>query len=361
MSKVYRLIILLLLIYCSSPVYARHILGGNFELNYTGTSGNFDLKLNLFFDKATRVVLASDNNYAVAIYQKSNNKLMRSLVLSTGQLEGVPFVYTNEKCAASQGLNVAVISYSQSIYLNPNTYNDPQGYYIVWDRCCRNSADNIVNSLGAGMLFYLEFPPLVDASGVAFKNSSPQFVTPNGEYICAGQPFKFDNSATDDDGDQLRYSLVTPYNGYSNTNNAAPNPQPSSNYPKISWINGYDENTAIPSNPAMTIDADGIIRVTSNQLGLYVYSVEVEELRNGVVIGRVRRDFQLKVINCQVPPTIPVVYKNLDPLKTQLLTVDFCQNGFVEMATVNDPDYQFQWQKDNLNIADGDSYKGASN
>jgi gliding motility-associated-like protein len=357
MSKVYRLIILLVLIYCSSPVYARHILGGNFELNFMGTSGNYDLKLNLFFDKATRDVLTSDNNYAVAIYQKSNNKLMRSLVLSTGQLQGVPFVYTNEKCAASQGLNVAVISYSQNVYLDPNLYKDPQGYYIVWDRCCRNSADNIVNSLGAGMLFYLEFPPLVDASGVAFKNSSPQFVTPNGEYICAGQPFKFDNSATDADGDLLRYSLVTPYNGFSNTNNAAPNPQPSSNYPKINWVNGYDENTAIPSSPAMTIDADGVIRVTSSQLGLYVFSVEVEELRNGVVIGRVRRDFQLKVINCQVPPVIPVVYKDLDPLKTQLLTVDFCINGFAEIATKNDPDYQFQWQKDNLNIKDAEQYK----
>jgi gliding motility-associated-like protein len=357
MSKVYRLILFTVLIYCSSPVYARHILGGNFELNYTGPNGYFDLKLNLFFDKANRPVNVSDNNYAVAIYQKSNNKLMRSLVLSTSQLEGVPFVYTNEKCAASQGLNVAVISYYQNVYLDPNLYKDPQGYYIVWDRCCRNSADNIVNPLGAGMLFYLEFPPLKDASGTDFKNSSPQFVTPNGEYICAGQPFKFDNSATDADGDQLRYSLVTPYNGFSNTNNAAPNPQPSSNYPKINWVSGYDENTAIPSNPAMTIDVDGIIRVTSNQLGLYVFSVEVEELRNGVVIGRVRRDFQLKVINCQVPPTIPVVYKDLDPLKTQLLTVDFCINGFVEIATKNDPDFQFQWQKDNLNIADGDSYK----
>ncbi len=357
MGKVYRLIIIFTLFYCTSPVYARHILGGNFELNFLGTTGNYELKLKLFFDKADRQVQAGDNNYSVAIYRKSNNQLMRSLILSTSQLEGIPFEYANERCAASQGLKVAVISYSQDIYLNPTIFSDPQGYYVVWDRCCRNSASNIVNSQGSGMLFYLEFPPLTDASGVAFKNSSPQFVTPNGEYICKGQPFKFDNSATDADGDQLRYSFVTPYNGFSNDRNPAPNPQPSSNYPKISWANGYDDNTAIPSNPAMTIDADGVIRVTSDQLGLYVFSVEVEELRNGVVIGRVRRDFQLKVIDCQVSPAIPVVFKELDPLKTQVLTVDFCVNGFVEIATPNNPDYQFQWQKDNLNITDSDSYK----
>ncbi len=357
MRKIYCLILLLVIIYCSSPVYARHILGGNFELNNTGTNGYYELKLSLFFDKATRIVNSSDNNYPVAIYQKSNNKLMQSYILLTYQLEGVPFVYTNERCAASQGLNVAVISYSQNIYLDPKIYNDPQGYYIVFDRCCRNQADNIQNSLGSGMLFYLEFPPLLDASGNEFKNSSPQFVIPNGEYICRGQPFKFSNAATDADGDQLRYSFVTPYNGFSNTTTPAPSPRASSNYPTIDWVGGFNANTAIPSNPAMTIDADGVISVTSDQLGLYVFSVQVEELRNGIVIGRVRRDFQLKVIDCKAEPPKPVVYKALDPLKSQVATIDICEYGFVEIATSNNPDYQYQWQKDNSNITDSDNYK----
>jgi gliding motility-associated-like protein len=340
-------------------VRASHILGGNFELNNSGTNGYYELKLNLFFDKATRDVnVNSDNNYAIAIFQKSDNRKMMDLTLSTYLPQGNPFVYTNEKCAQSQGLNVAVITYAKNIYLDPSRYNDPQGYYIVWDRCCRNAADNIVNSSRASMLFYLEFPPLLDASGNEFKNSSPKFVTPNGEYICKGQPFKFDNSADDADaGDTRRYKLVTPYSGFSDSNSPVVTPKPSSNYPTINWVNGYNANTAIPSSPDMSIDANGIITVTSDKVGLYVFSVEVEELRNGIVIGRVRRDFQLKVIDCQVPPPVPIVFKALDPLPTQLAVIDICEYGFVEIATKNDPDYQYQWQKDNSNLPDGDNYK----
>lgn len=358
MRKIYGFVMFFSLFVSNFSVRASHILGGNFELNNTGTNGYYELKLNLFFDKAERGVLNSDNNYAIAIFQKGNNLKMLDLTLSTSQIQGIPFVYTNEKCAQSQGLKVNIITYSKNIYLVPNRYNNPQGYYIVWDRCCRNNASNIVNSSTASMLFYLEFPPLLDASGNEFKNSSPKFVVPNGEYICKGQPFKFDNSADDVDvGDTRRYKLVTPYSGFSNTNVPVIAPRGSSNYPAITWVGGYSANTAIPSNPTMSIDANGIITVTSDQVGLYVYSVEVEELRNSIVIGRVRRDFQLKVIDCQVPPPPPIVFKTLDPLPTQLASIDICESGFVEIATKNDPDYQYQWQKDNSNLPDGDNYK----
>lgn len=363
MCKFYRIILFFILSVSSLSVRANHILGGNFELNNTGTNGSYELKLNLFFDKARRAITQADNNLKVAIYRKSDNRLMRSLTLTSSQIQGTPFVYTNERCAATQGLNVATISFTENLYLDPAMYDDPQGYYIVWDRCCRNNATNIANSLNTGMLFYLEFPPLLKA-GSEFKNSSPRFVAPNGEYICRGQEFKFDDGAVDDDGDQLRYSFVTPYGGFSGPNNATPNPQPSSNYPLINWESGFGAMNAIPSNPTMSINVNGIISVKSDQLGLYVFSVEVEELRGGVVIGRVRRDIQLKVIDCNAPPPPPVVFKDVVvpippgvPVPPKIVTLDICEYGFVEIATVSNPEYQYQWQKDNNNIVDADKYK----
>ena len=358
MCKIYRFVVLLLCICLSLESRASHILGGNFEMNNTGTVGYYELTLNLFFDLATRQVSNADNNLPIAIYRKSDNRQMKLLTLLSSNLKGTPFIYANEECAAKQGLNITIITFSQNIYLDPNEYNDPQGYYIVWDRCCRNLVDNIVDSMGAGMLFYLEFPPLKDAAGKEFKNSSPRFTPPNGEYICAGQPFKFDNGASDTDGDQLRYSFVTPFNGFSNRNNAAPNPRSSSSYPNISWINGYNANSAIPGNPTMTIDAaTGMISVTSNQLGLYVFSVMVEELRNGIVIGRIRRDFQLKVINCEKPPNKPTVFKDASPSINQVAQINICETGFVEIATLENSNYQYQWQKNDDNIANADTYK----
>ena len=364
MFKIYRSVLFFVLIILSMSIRANHILGGNFELNNTGTNGYFELKLNLFFDKARRAISAADNNLKVAIYRKSDNKLMKSLTLSSSQLQGTPLVYTNEKCAATQGLNIAIIPFTENLYLDPADYNDPQGYYIVWDRCCRNAADNIVNSLNAGMLFYLEFPPLLKV-GAEFKNSSPRFVAPNGEYICRGQDFKFDLGAIDVDGDQLRYSFVTPYNGFSGPGAPTPDPRGSSNYPLINWSGGFGATTAIPSSPAMSIDANGLVTVKSNQLGLYVFSVEVEESRDGVVIGRVRRDIQLKVIDCNAPPPPPIVFKDVlapvSPTATvppKIAVLDICEFGFAEIATVYNPDFQYQWQKDDNNIAiDGENYK----
>ena len=362
--KIYHVVLFFAIIMSSSSIRANHILGGNFELNNTGTNGYYELKLNLFFDKARRAISQADNNLKVAIYRKRDNMLMKSMTLASSQLQGTPLVYTNERCAATQGLSVSIISFTENIYLDPADYNDPQGYYIVWDRCCRNEATNISNSLNTGMLFYLEFPPLLRA-GTEFKNSSPRFVAPNGEYICVGQEFKFDDGAVDADGDQLRYSFVTPYGGFSGPGSPTPNPRGSSNYPLINWSSGFDATTAIPSNPTMSIDANGLITVKSDQLGLYVFSVEVEELRNGVVIGRVRRDIQLKVISCNAPPPPPIVFKDIlvpvtptASVPPKIVVLDICDYGFAEIATVYDPEFQYQWQKDDNNIAtDGESYK----
>ena len=358
MCKFYRFVVIFLWVFVALESRANHILGGNFELNNTGTVGYYELNLKLFFDLARRQISAvDDNNLKIAIYRKSDNRQMKLLTLSSPNLVGNPFVYTNENCAATQGLKVTTLEYTQNIYLDPLEYNDPKGYYIVWDRCCRNSADNIANSLSSGMLFYLEFPALKDIAGKDFKNSSPRFTVPNGEYICKGQSFKFDNGAADEDGDQLRYSLVTPLNGYSNNTAPIPNPRPSSNYPTITWISGFSANTAIPSTPNMMIDDKGQITVKSDVLGLFVFSVLVEELRNGMVIGQVRRDFQLKVIDCEKPPVKPAVFKDNTPTTTQVAQIDICEYGFVEIATKFDANYQYQWQKNDDNIVNADNYK----
>ena len=358
MCKVYGFVLFFLLIFSSLSTRANHILGGNFEMINTGTVGYYELTLNLFFDRNGRAINNSDNNYPVAIFCKSDNKLMKSLILLTSNTQGTPFVYANASCAVSVGLNVLVLKFKENIYLDPKDYADPKGYYVVFDRCCRSSSiTNILSPASAGMLFYLEFPALIDAGGNEFKNSSPSFITPNGEYICSGQPFVFDNGAVDDDGDVLRYSFATPMRGFSNSGNTVngvdgptPNPVASSNYPRISWQNGYNENTAIPGSPAMKIDANGKITVTATDLGLYVFSVLVEELRNGVVIGQVRRDFQLKVVECLPPPVPPIVFKEKAPSIVQLLTLDICETGYAEIATKLENNYQYQWQKDGINI-----------
>ncbi|MEZ4847250.1 MAG: hypothetical protein R3B93_01175 [Bacteroidia bacterium] len=54
-----------------------------------------------------------------------------------------------------------------------------------------------------------------------------------------------------------------------------------------------------------TIDPlTGLINVTPNQTGIFVFSISVFEYRNGIQLSENRRDFQIHVIQCkdQGPP-----------------------------------------------------------
>ncbi len=222
---------------------------------------------------------------------------MEKVLLNRQGTESVE--YTEPTCAKAS-LKTLRIRYATSLPLPPNKYNDAKGYYIVWERCCRNFAiTNIVNPDQSGSAFYLEFPA-VQQNGNDFNNSSPQFSKPTGDYICLNEPFVFDFSATDPDGDELRYSLVTPLIGNSSFGNPLPRSTDNPTYPAAVWSPGIDLQHVIPGAAPLKVNSSsGQLSVTANQTGLYVFSVLCEEYRNNLRIGSVRRDFQLMVLDCK--------------------------------------------------------------
>ncbi|MEZ4905383.1 MAG: gliding motility-associated C-terminal domain-containing protein, partial [Spirosomataceae bacterium] len=262
-------------------------------------------------------------------------------------------IYKNVACAGSQGLKTVELRYTSEITLNVTTYNDPQGYYVVWERCCRTAGvDNLVNrGQNVGMTFMLEFPALTQ-NGRFFKNSSPEFTTPNGDYICINKPFKMSMKATDGDGDELRYSLVTPLQGYTtNTQTDDKIGLSHSSYPEVKWATGYGLSNVIPGKPALAVDPQkGELSVIANELGLFVFTVLVEEYRNGVRIGSVRRDFQLKVVDCGgSPPPVPTVFESSNttlPAKT----VEICEGSSIDLTFTTTADVLYQWSLDGTNI-----------
>lgn len=287
-----------------SPVaLATHIVGGELELQKLGPNNAFShrINLNLYFDDINGDVGAEDQSAIVYIFRKRDNALMGSVQVFR---VGSQFVsYSTPTCSRSD-LRTRLIRYTADATF-PATFNDAGGYYMSWERCCRNGAiNNIVDPGGAGSTFYLEFPAPFTAANAAYTNSSPVFSVAKGDYICVNRPFAFDFSARDPDGDSLTYSLVTPYNGFSTR--TVPNPGLSAQpvaypgpYPGIRWIAGLDQNNQIPGpDPLRVNPRTGLLNVTADRPGLYVFSVEVGEFRNGRQIGRVRRDFQLKVIDC---------------------------------------------------------------
>jgi gliding motility-associated-like protein len=188
--------------------------------------------------------------------------------------------------------------YSQSITLSPQIYTSPNGYYLVWERCCRNGViSNIYNPGAAGQAFYLEFPAVVQ-NGRPFYNSSPELFQPISDYACLNELFQYDFGGKDPDGDSLVYDMVTPLNGHSTIPNPAPLTAPAP-YSLVQWTAGLNTTLQIPGNPGLSINpASGLLLVRPSRQGLFVFGVRCTEYRDKVKIGEVRRDFQVLVITC---------------------------------------------------------------
>ena len=302
---------------------ATHIVGGEIELQYLGPGQptTHRINLNFYFDKANGNPGAQDPYTRVGVYRKADNAFLGFVELPFVGSSEVP--YTEPACSVASQSTLR-IRYSLNVSLNAQSFNDPGGYYLSWERCCRNGTiSNIQAPEGAGAAFYLEFPAITQGSQTVY-NSSPVFNPIKGDYICVGRPFTFDFGAQDADGDSLVYALATPLNGFSSTLPET-NRNPSSGgdpvfskgpYPPISWAAGFSATNAIPGTVPLSVNArTGLLTVTASRVGLYVFSVVVTEYRKGVAIGLVRRDFQLKVVDCQKNDA-PVMRMRVDGAKS---------------------------------------------
>ncbi|MEQ9437638.1 MAG: gliding motility-associated C-terminal domain-containing protein [Cyclobacteriaceae bacterium] len=272
-------------------IEASHIVGGEFELRHIE---NYQYRLNLiqYFDDVNGNEDAEDQIAIVYIFRKSNDEYVSSVQLNNVGSEFVD--YTNPECAIDE-LSTRKILYTTLIELPPGIYNDPEGYYVVYERCCRNYVtENLQVPDQTGQTFYLEFPP-VTKNGEPFVDTTPILFPPLSDYACVNRPFYFDFAGSDPDGDSLSYSLSAPLN--SSAFEALPIPKPAPHSPVV-FKEGTNVTNMVPGTPALSISQEGLLTVTPSQLGLFVFAIRVEEFRDGEKIGEVRRDFQMLVIDC---------------------------------------------------------------
>ena len=285
--------------FCSTQLFATHIVGGEIELirsNFPGAT--HQLSLNLYFDAINGNPQAEDLSVSLSVFRKRDNLFLGSAVLPKVSVNDVQ--YQNPNCSAVGGLKTKLMRYSDFVVLDQSTFSDAGGYYIIWERCCRNNIiSNILRPEGAAMTFYLEFASL-QKNNLNFVNSSPVYEPLNADYLCLNQLFKLSLAGKDAENDELVYTLQTPLNGYATS--AVPNPvlaTGSSNYPTVNFVPGISVLNMIPGTQPLSINKKtGEISVIPDRVGLFVFSILVEEFRNGERIGLQRRDFQLKVVDC---------------------------------------------------------------
>ena len=183
-------------------------------------------------------------------------------------------------------------------YLQIDLPNNQMGYWIAFQRCCR--VDNITNlsvAIGVGASYVGSIAGSNTLGNMTSNhNSSPQFYLRDTALVCQNRNFTLDFSASDPDGDLLTYEFCEAYTGGSEGSPVVPNPPPPP-YNVVPYASGFSASS--PMGPGVNINpTTGIISGVAPGAGSFVITVCVNEWRNGTIINTHRKDFILKVADC---------------------------------------------------------------
>jgi gliding motility-associated-like protein len=273
-----------------SSASGSHIVGGEIFLQYL-RGNSYQIGLILYYDQANADYNLIDEGISLGVFGKSDNKLKKSFEIPLSEVKDV--AYSNSRCLPDS-LKTLEISYIDQVNMFINEFSDPEGYYVSWERCCRNNIITNINKPGeTGMVFYLEFPSLADHP----FNSSPKFENVRADYVCKNNFNEFSFGCTDRDGDSLVYDFIIPLAGHTGISSPYSELIPAP-YP---LVGGFYQ---MPGSPPLSIDEKtGLVKVSPTMNGLFAFTVRCQEFRKGKKIGEVRRDFQIPVTNCPPNPS----------------------------------------------------------
>ena len=273
---------------------ATHLVGG--EMYYENTAPDqYKITLKVYRDCGPSNTLGTgfDNSAPISVY-KADGTYVNTYNFPFPGASQVPVIITNPCLQSPPSICIEEAIYTGNITLPPNQ----DGYFVVYQRCCRNPAiQNLQNPQTWGATYYTHIPGPNQTPG-ANNNSSAHFVNYPPLVLCTNEQFYFDHSANDPDGDSLVYSLCTPFHGASQ-NNPAPGIASAPPFQTVPWASGYSATNAIPGSPAISIDPQtGELTGMPTQQGLFTMGICVAEYRNGVLINESIRDFLFTVTQC---------------------------------------------------------------
>ena len=282
-KNIYGYCLLLLGSYLASLFYptllhANHAMA--VDLRYDWISGNeYEVFLYFYFDCNSTIQDAPPNNPPVVISSAVCGQLFTANLQEDTNVSGdnvsqlCPTVFSS--CNGGSYPGVEQYIYRRTITLPENCPDWTISYQLPTGQT--RSAD-ISN------LFTPDFYRLyteVTLNNTFAGNHSPTIGSIAVPYFCANEQV-FIQNIVDPDGDSLVYSLVPPLDS---PNNAIP------------YVGGL--NSQNPLNGSLSIDAEnGDISFSPLGAQRPVIAVLIEEYRNGVKIGSIRRDMQWLILNC---------------------------------------------------------------
>ena len=232
----------------------------------------------------------------------------------------------------------------------------PEEYIASYQTCCRsNSILNVEQYSipgsplpGEGSTYSCNIPGTnAVKNGI---NSSAVFALKDTVLVCSEKKMNLDFSATDPDGDSLSYSFCAAYNRGASTDASIVSPS-APPYQSVTYNNGYTGES--PMGNGIGIDpVTGKISGKAPAAGVYVVNVCVAEWRGGAIISIHRKDFIVRVSNCDFAAAdLKPSYYICDSFTVHLQNEsesaginsyywDFGENGNTSTAPV--PDYTYK-------------------
>ncbi len=297
MLRIRKWLVFILFAFVFSTAQATHLVGGYLSYRFLGTSGtNSQFRVTIYayrdcsptdggvpFDAEVGLCIYNDNRTFYNSYKAK--KVSEKSVNPVG----------NTACP-----EVAKACLKQGIYeVNITLPSSLSGYHLKWERCCRNTQNNLIDNSGIpyqGQTYYGYIPP------TAIQNSSPYFLDLPVPFICAGDTTTIRNRVLDPDGDSLSYRLVTPWQGgQANWVDVLNCPDPMSKFDTVEYVKGFGPNIPFGKSGYAFVDAfNGLTTYMAPSAGRYAVAIEVTEWRNRIAISFVRLDLQIMAINCGI-------------------------------------------------------------
>lgn len=346
-----RLRLFVIIVLLQFKLLATHIVGGELIYDYLGNN-KYRITLKIYRDCGLGTAafdgIFSGPPAVLSVIENLNSLNAYTVDVGAPQITQIPPTINNRCIATPTNICVEEGIYTCTLTLPPVE----GGYYIVYQRCCRNnSIVNLFNSGDQGSTYYTKIPGPEDAA----VNSSPRFKNFPPIFLCNDLDFTFDHAATDPDGDQLVYSFDTPYQGMNGccvyigdpngglVTSSCPSPPGvcptvavSPNYPAVTYVAPYSGFYPIASNPSLTIHPfSGLIKGHPNLLGQFVVSVCVKEFRNGILLNTHFRDFQFNISPCQVSIISSVAEQENQCMGNTIF--------FLNQSSSNVPNISYHW------------------
>ena len=329
------------------PLRGTHIVGA--ELTYeciSQESNTYEITIRFLRDCGPTAEADFDN--PIQLFAFSEAFPGNYLIFEINRPDDIPNIVPEEwnLCTgAPYNLCVEEAIYQRTITLPPQN----GGWLLAWARCCRNgNITNLDDPLDQGVTFLARIP---SPSEAPVCNSMPTYNNQMPIFICAGEDFFFDHSATDLDGDSLVYAITDPFGGLNfqgfgagtgDLSQPGPvvgptNPMGPPPYFPVVFDPGYTGIQPFGPNSTTINPASGLLHINAPTQGVFVIAISVYEYRDGVLLSENKKDLQVHVINClpqNDPPEISQDFSGLNTIGDTILIE--AETGYCYTVTVTD-------------------------